>query len=379
MILLKGDVLYMKILVITHSSNSVYGAATSLKSLLNNADFKFDLVYLNNLTRRIDKFEMKKWAGKNCENVFGYMYSVDIRTVVKQTPKIFIKELLKKVYTWYGNFKVKKLIRQGNYDLIILNSLTLYKWIQNDIATMIIVRCMLLETTRIYYNVVKKIEHAKKVVFIGSELKYPFRNGNIKSSVILPNPINMEKVNEIDSEAVLKKYNLNIKKEIIIAILGVVNSEKGIHFAIDAFKKTNRKDIKLLIVGSGNKKYYEYCKKLSQNDDRIVWIGETEKTEEIYKITDYVLRADRFFVVGRTVYEGLFSGCGLIIQGNYNNLKMINEWELYKDRIYFYSPRNETELIKIFSCIDDKKSLSMGRSNVDSYVKSFQEYMYCKE
>lgn len=97
---------------------------------------------------------------------------------------------------------------------------------------------------------------------------------------------------------------------------------------------------------------------------------------KIYSITDYIIRAEAFFTIGRTVYEGLYSGTGLIIQGTEKELLNIKEYNKYKGKIYSYIPRDIQQFKQVLHMIQGKKIYhSRAVSNADNYSKKFNRYI----
>ena len=72
-----------------------------------------------------------------------------------------------------------------------------------------------------------------------------------------------------------------------------------------------------------------------------------ENVNGIYAISDFIIRGEECFGVGRTVYEGLYSGCNVIIQGERQiDLFKISGYDKFKKKIFFYEPRNPEILRK---------------------------------
>ena len=60
----------MKVLVITHGNNSLYGAATSLKLLLQNCQWEFDIVYSRHVKYHTTREEMLAYTGNKAGQAF---------------------------------------------------------------------------------------------------------------------------------------------------------------------------------------------------------------------------------------------------------------------------------------------------------------------
>ncbi len=143
---------------------------------------------------------------------------------------------------------------------------------------------------------------------------------------------------------------------------------------ISAFLQGAGADSLLLIVGDGPADYLAHCRGLTGGDPRIVFWGEEKNIDALYAATDYVVRGDPRPCVGRTVYEGLYSGCQVVMPGP-GAPDLIFEPEKFLNAIHFYPPRDKNALAKVFA---DRAGLKVGqrqyRSNVEQYVGAFDTF-----
>jgi glycosyltransferase involved in cell wall biosynthesis len=89
----------------------------------------------------------------------------------------------------------------------------------------------------------------------------------------------------VDTE-VFKITPDNSKKEKVILVPRNISHDRGIHLAIESFNIFNKinPDFKMLIVGSGTGKYYEYCKGLVAKyalNEKVIFIGQANRDEMI--------------------------------------------------------------------------------------------------
>lgn len=90
--------------------------------------------------------------------------------------------------------------------------------------------------------------------------------------------------NCVDTELFTRRKN--IKKEKIILVPRNIRYDRGIHLAIEAFKifADSRPDYKMLIVGRGRGKYYDYCRGLIAKfnlDNKVIFAGHASQEEMI--------------------------------------------------------------------------------------------------
>jgi len=101
-----------------------------------------------------------------------------------------------------------------------------------------------------------------------------------KETLLIPNGF---KIDDNFEDDILKKYNLTSKKY-FIAVSRIIK-HKGLHYSIEAFKKLNNPEYKLVIVGDTfyNQKYKEYLNKISKDEKNIIFTG-LQKGEALNKL-----------------------------------------------------------------------------------------------
>ena len=91
----------------------------------------------------------------------------------------------------------------------------------------------------------------------------------------------------------------------------------------------------------------------------------------VYALADYVLRGEAYPCVGRTIYEALYAGCGVIIPGSPANHTLF-EYERFAPRVHFYPPADEARLRAVFEALQTVKLADKrGESNVAAHVAAF--------
>lgn len=372
----------MKFLFITHAaSNLNYGAAKSLGFLLNNIEYHFDIIFPFTARIRCNLNKvLRTYAGKKCDKIWHTFLLFNYGAVYGQAvPKdIYTKfeRVILKILSGPATIILKKHINSGEYDYVHLNSLALCMLIDENNNYIIHVREIFRGSPDEFKNVCNKLRLAKKIIFIDDATYEPFK-GVVENSIILNNPFDMTCLKDISSEAVSEKYCIPSGK-VIFSILGVIIEMKGVEFVISAFHKSKRQDICLLIVGRiGSAHYFQKCLDASNSDPRILFIGNTTEPEEIYKISDYIIRGDDCFCIGRTIYEGLYSGCDVILPiCNSIDCNRLFEIDAYRTRVSSYMVRNIESLKSIIdNCGKIDKNLRDLGSNVREYVAEFNNFI----
>lgn len=132
-----------------------------------------------------------------------------------------------------------------------------------------------------------------------------------------------------------------------------------------------------MIVGKGSDSRYEkYCKKLATDDARIIFWGEEPDILKIYALSDYVVRGEIAFRIGRTIFEALYSDCDVIVPGEMNAIAKIEAARSYAQKIHAYKPRDTESLRTTLESVAlNKIKKKSFHSNVPLYANNFSTYM----
>lgn len=355
-----------KIIFITHVTNMVGGASQSLKNLISSFGQKVDLMAPKNLM--VSNKVLRDFYGENVNRIYRYdlPFRMSVRAISNEKCRWSDwcqRELKYKV----NQKKIDRILNK--YDVVHLNSYVLYPMIKKKYPMYIHVR----EVCNANFVVKKLIQlqfyRSHGIIYIDDVVKNALGIG--KRCIVLNNPIDQSKTKEVDLAIARNEYHIDEDETVfsfIVASSGTI--EKGLYFIIDSFLRANCEKTRLLIVGPLKiEKYADY--------NNVTFVGEVKQMEKIYAITDYVLRGDEIFTIGRTIYEGLYSGCNVIIPGDaeLDSVKVF-EYQRFKNRIFFYTPRNMESFIKIIQeRAKEKKANILGISNIDNYVIQFKNFI----
>jgi len=163
----------------------------------------------------------------------------------------------------------------------------------------------------------------------------------------------------------------------VFAIIGNISRDKGVDLACECFYEADLEDSVLIVFGSANSEYASSIKmKWLNRTGKIIWAGEHEYLSErgAYTRIDAVIRADSTFKTGRTVYEGLYAGSNIVIQGDITDLIADPPLSKWRDNITLYKPQDKISLVNALRIVHKKlksfKSGSLERkllSNYDDY------------
>jgi hypothetical protein len=147
-------------------------------------------------------------------------------------------------------------------------------------------------------------------------------------------------------------------------------------WVVEAFRNVRSPRARLLLVGRSYQPAMQAkLERLAAGDRRIIFWGEERDIAQVYTLTDYVLRGEAYPCIGRTIYEALFSGCGVVIPGDRASHELF-EYERFADRIHFYRPRDRDGFVAALDALAGKKQLvKRGESNVQRYVAEFDRFV----
>lgn len=367
----------MKALFVLHESKFVYGANRSITELLKNIDYDFDILICKSFTKKINEREIRDLFGKHLKRIYicwlprYRCYNFDKISIISEFSH-FTNNFMAFIYS----MQRKRIIKQGDYDYVHLNSIVLFPVIDDNAIYIMHIREIINSD---YYNIKKLAEKMEKtggiicideVTKTALEQVFP-ENG----AIILNNPFSMLGLKNVSYEENLRKYGLNAENT-IFAMLGQVTENKGARFVIQAFMKQHNEKSRLLIVGNHNHSYGKECEEIAKSDKRIIFCGELKDTTGIYRISDYIIRGDSQFCIGRTIFEGLYAGCGVIVPGCKGDLQSFPEGEKFEEKIIFYPPGSDSGLSDTIEVQARSKQTNRTlHSNVNDYIDRYNRYI----
>lgn len=369
----------MKALFITHAV-SVYGACRSLQHVLHNykgiyPDLEYDIIVPKRLIHKNDMNELRAYCGPSVRNIYEYYLPFDQCFV----GKVIDPDMLYYLYRFFQGLmwrmdrkKIFTLIERGKYDFIHLNSLVLNPLIDKKYPFIVHIRDLDDGSSKAARE---KIQEVRGAIYIDEVVKKPFVASGLKNSIVLNNPFDMTILANYKGDGQKNIKNIDPEKNVIFSILGRLKDSKGTKLVINSFKNIKNKNARLLIVGIAEKYYLKQCLDLAKDDKRIIFYGEEPDIYKIYYISDYVIRGDICPAVGRTIYEGLYAGCKIIMPGKETTV-VLDEYDKFKDSILFYQTNDVDSLSGLIESLADKK-VSKGKyySNVSEYIRKFHEFV----
>ena len=371
----------MKALFIIHCQDPLYGASRSVGNLIRNLDADVDLLFPIKLKRDgITPEQIRTFYGSRVRHV-GYLPQPARLTALADPVSLrhHVKSWVKDILYLLALPRYRQLYRKGQYDLIHLNSVTLYPMLQARWPMFLHVR----ETLRSRQNLwnrrlPERLKQAHGLFYISEECRAACPQ-TTAPGLVLVNPYDQTRVQAVDRQAALARFGLK-GTETVYAIIGNIIPAKGVDFAISAFREAALENAVLLVVGiDPNREGYERrVRAEAQADARIRFLGELEDMDPVYRITDYVVRADRAPGAGRTVFESLYSGGGVILMGNREeNLPSLGLPAELEANVIFYPVRDQQALSRAFQQTQHHRFEQRAyRTNIPQYVEAFQTFVF---
>ncbi len=360
-----------KILFVTHTLEGCYGAATSLKLLLEHyRGVEADLLVPRSFQHPRD---LNAFAAPfpSIRRVYELSLPVDLGLLgIKRS----VPDKVHGVAHWLNwqrdRARFRNILDSNAYDVVHFNSPVLHQMVQPGMPAVTHMRDIIIDPNS---PVIDKLAGGLGIIFIDAATRKPFEHAlRHTHSTTLNNPIHMSDVGRYEGE--FRHPRLGAYTT-VFSMIGRVSEIKGAALAIKSFRQGAGEDTLLLIVGNGPKDYVAYCRVLAGQDPRIVFWGEEDNVKKIYASTDYIVRGDPQPCIGRTVYEGLYSGCGVIMPG-LGAPEFLFEAERFHDSVKFYRAGDPLSLATVFaSCIGKKIAQRKYLSNVTEYVGAFDKFL----
>ena len=232
-------------------------------------------------------------------------------------PKQYCIGIYKKLYNFIPYFRLKKIIKKENPDIIHINTITIYLGaefaLRYNKKLVWHVRELMEEGLGIRFF---QKNRAKKLINKADSLISISRCVFDKYSRLFPNVPNVMIYNGVDSEKYkCENHTLFLCKTVTFTIAGRIGKNKGQYEALQGLTSLLKSDasIELQIAGNGNETELEKLKSyiLDQNipSEKVKFLGFVENMPSLWAKTDIAIVASKFEAFGRVTVEAMAAGC----------------------------------------------------------------------
>ncbi len=219
---------------------------------------------------------------------------------------------------FFAKNKIKKFIERHNIDLVHSQGLRADNLMSNingiqKVATLrnypyydypmtygyFIGFCM----AKLHLKYLRKID---KPVVVSKSISDILKNYNNYKIDFVRNGTDVERFQNLDKKSLRKKLNFEKNEKIFIS-MGHLNKRKDPLTIIKAFKKSNIKNAKLILLGHGD--LYSECYKEIGDKNNILLLGRVDNVNEFLGVSDYFVSASLAEGLPNTVLEAM--ACGL--------------------------------------------------------------------
>ncbi len=372
-----AGMLKMRILFVLPSSDTIYGSGRCVRYLANSLHCKYDIIVGKSLIHKVDIASLRESFSSNLEHIYA-MWLPNYNAYYGRVSGVSMRIAeIHKYIAWIFSKKIfDRTVKSGKYDIIHLNSMILAPMLSRKYKMIIHIREVYEGNERKHRFLERKLRDAYGLIYINPSVRSAL--GVVHAnSVMIQDPFDMRYLEALDRQTICQEYNIS-ESAIIFSILGRFEERNGTEFIINTIRRCKRKDILLLVVGAVSDAQREKCTDLIQDDERIRILGELKEPGPIFSISDYIIRGEAFFAgFGRTLYEGLYSGCHVIYPGDREkDSSKIEQYKEFSDRIHFYPPRDMKTLCDFIDNACTKIAYPRDyRSNIEAGVRQYMDFI----
>ncbi|MCD6600141.1 MAG: glycosyltransferase family 4 protein [Dehalococcoidia bacterium] len=115
-------------------------------------------------------------------------------------------------------------------------------------------------------------------------------------------------------DSIRQRYGIS-RSDQVLMLAGGDWERKGVSYAIEALSLLPQPDVKLLIVGSGDAKFYGQFAELKQVRERIIFVPHSNNLQEYYAASDVFVLPTIYEPFGLVIVEAMASGLPVITSG----------------------------------------------------------------
>jgi len=136
-----------------------------------------------------------------------------------------------------------------------------------------------------------------------------------ESIIVIPNGVDLKMFNPANRplyrDRTRQKHGIS-RSDLVLMFAGSDWERKGVLYVIGALSLLPRPDVKLLVVGSGDAKFYGQLAELKQVKERIIFVPHPNNLQEYYAASDVFVLPTIYEPFGLVIIEAMASGLPVI-------------------------------------------------------------------
>ena len=375
-----------RILFVTHDVTP-YGASRSLQLLLHQLEgFEIDLVvpkYVlsfarmrenRKIFRKQDEVQIRKKFGSHIRFIYQSILDCDWMCYAASSAvkKNNVYAALEFIFGSIDKLYLRYIVWKNRYVVVHLNSTVLHRYasLTHGAKTIIHIREELKRPNQTEF--VRDYQRCDGAIFIDRPTFSSLACASSVPNTILMNPFDMTDVYDYG----VPDIDVDFRNRIVFGMFGQINDFKGVSFVVEGFVRAQLRNAVLLIVGRGSRQYIDECREKAGTAQNIYFIPEEEQIKKYYAVTDYIIRGDENLGMGRTIYEALYAGCGVVVPGKEDIFEVFFEYERFQDKVFDYSSRDFESFTVALKCANRKKDTEFFPvSNTETHGRSCRDFI----
>ena len=137
-----------------------------------------------------------------------------------------------------------------------------------------------------------------------------------ESIIVIPNGVDLKMFNPANRplyrDRIRQKHGIS-HSDLVLMFAGDDWERKGVSYSIEALALLLRPDVRLLIIGSGDAKFYGQLAELKQVRERIIFVPHSNNLQEYYAASDVFVLPTIYEPFGLVIVEAMASGLPVIV------------------------------------------------------------------
>lgn len=293
---------------------------------------------------------------------------------------VWIRELINLIaFAVFWFFSLRSSISKT--DLVYINSISLFPilwFLPRENPVIIHIREQFNTTgrpilSRVAINLIRK--RANQIIAIDTITKIPF--DNLANCQLIRNGFSMENARIIRKQSDNLRAELGIPNANVVSMIGTISYAKGSHRFLElCLFMSNYPEWHFVAVGCKYDIVGQQMLLYTRTHSNLTLLDETKNIDKIYAISDFIIRCEDYLPLGRTVWEGLYAGCKVLVPTRPND--KLDEINSYLARgIWLYPAENVPAMANILlNTISIPFPNNIPCSNIAEHTKKMSSILH---